>query len=150
MADMPLLGLNVINAKPFARVRWGVAWGLVFAMACCSVALLQLLLQGPAFFAAKHISLSGLFSAYVLGCGTGGAAVGLLVPVARTVPGSMAVGFLAVLPIGVAIQLGTLDGPWKLVNTFVVVIGSLGIGMPVGAFYRDLFAPALPRDVDPH
>jgi hypothetical protein len=120
---------------------------MIGGITCSSAALIQFLIKGPSFAELYRLSFTALVGIYLVGCALAGVLVGLLLPMARWKWGSMVVGFLAILPIGAIIQYATLGGqPWEAASTFVVVIGALAIGLPVGRIYHELFRKQLRRD----
>ena len=144
---MTRLRINVVTANVWQRAAWGASWGAIFGVVCACIALLQYLVRGAGFETRYQLTLPTLAVAYLGGCIVAGALVGLLLPLGKWRPGAALVGFLAILPVGAAIELSTLTGSgWTRANTFVLIVGAVGIGVPVGAIYHAMFLHNLRDD----
>jgi hypothetical protein len=104
----------------------------------------ELILSGREVFTRRQIEFPLLILIYMCACSGGGAILGLLLPLARWKSGSMLLGFLAILPIGFVIRYVTLaDSAWSRSDGISLLIGALGIGLPSGAIYHQIFSEAL-------
>jgi hypothetical protein len=140
-----LLRIDIRTATAGRRARWGAAWGAILGVTCSLVAFIQLTLNGGGR-EGTPFALHSLVVIYLVACTVAGVVIGLLLPVAQSKTGSMVIGVLAILPIGAIIQYSTLNGaPWSRANTFVVIVGAMGIGVPTGAIYHEIFGQQLRR-----
>ena len=93
-----LTRISLLSAFTF-RVLFCVAAGVVFAMMCSLWVGLILLLQGTAPFERAGLSPVACVAVYFLAGPLGGALIGLMLPLARSMIGYVFVGFVGVLPL---------------------------------------------------
>jgi hypothetical protein len=69
-----------------------------------------------------------------------GLIVGLLHRMARSKIGAAALGIIVALPISILTRVAIDDlGRWVPADTVVMTVMTLGLGIPVGLIYREIF-----------
>jgi hypothetical protein len=93
-----LTKISLLSAFKF-RMLFCVAAGVVFAILCSLWVGLIVLLQGTGAFDRAGLSPVACVAVYFLVGPLGGALIGLMLPLARSMIGYMFVGFVGVLPL---------------------------------------------------
>jgi hypothetical protein len=120
--------------KIVERVTIGAKVGVVLGGIYSVVGGAVVLLRG-AIVPSPEISLYSLVMAYMIGGPISGALAGALLPIARSLLGSILVGFLSLFPLVLGARL-VIRGfvPWDEADSTVVAATSLLIGGMTGAF----------------
>jgi hypothetical protein len=120
--------MNILQRR-LPDIRWGVQYGMGFAILFSAYAVIARITAGPTAFDRYHATLVSVVGIYFGGGLVSGTIVGLLRPLAKYAFGAALVGFLAALPITLAIDRLTDDGAsWNYIDTVVVVVTSAGLG----------------------
>ena len=120
--------MNIVKRR-LPDIRWGVQYGMGFAILFSAYAIIARITAGPTAFDRYHATLVSVVGIYFGGGLVSGTIVGLLRPLAKYAFGAALVGFLAALPIALVIEKLSDDGAsWNYIDTVVVVVGSVGLG----------------------
>ena len=123
------------DSEYWPRVIFCTAAGAVFAVLCSLWVGLILLLQGTGPFDRLGLSPLVCVGVYFLVGPLGGALVGLLLPLARSMIGSMFIGFVGVLPLYGSFALLLVPRKEWLSGLFLTCFGGVFVGAIAG--YRD-------------
>jgi hypothetical protein len=121
--------------KPLGtRIRVGATWGIGLGLGCIAWVTFLALLPGSARFERLGIPYLVLVAFYLLSGAVAGGIVGLLMPWSRRLPLRMVIGFLAALPISLALSLVVpVPTGWGAREVVHVVLIWAGIVGPLGA-----------------
>jgi hypothetical protein len=89
----------------------------------------------------RTLAIQRIVPLYLGGGLLAGSMVGLLHRMAQSRIGAAALGVLVAIPVSV-LTLVAVDGSgkWLPGDTVVVIVTSLGLGIPVGIIYREIFS----------
>ena len=122
----------------------GAFFGLVLGLMYSALALVIYLTRGSEPFEANEITLFSTVMIYLLGGLLGGSLMGLLSPLSRTRPGSIAVGMLAFLPVTLGFAFISEGAPSRWDNA--VVFASMMTAVLLGGWTGYLFWGWFRRD----
>lgn len=118
-----------IVERRLADIRWGVQYGMGFAILFSICAVIQRITVGPTAFDQYHATIVGVLGIYFGGGLVSGVLVGLLRPLAKYALGAALVGFIAAFPVILAIDKLMRGGEaWSYIDTVVVTVSSAGLG----------------------
>ncbi len=117
-------------------LRWGVAWGLAYAVIFCLFAAIVALANGSTYFGKYNLSLVQVSSLYLVGGLIAGALVGALRKYTDHAVGAMMVGLVAAVVVLMVFQISSDGNParWRMRDWNDILIGSL-VG-PAAALIR--------------
>lgn len=112
------------------NLKWGVGYGLIFAVLFSLIVIVQYLLAGPGVAASRGIPVVAAIGAYFGGGIIGGVLLGLLRPLTRWRLGSAVVGIITCLPLSVAFALAFEGRPsnWSVEMVAAGIIVAVLIG----------------------
>lgn len=108
------------------RIAVGILGGLVLATGLSLWVTAVRIIAGPSAFEEMNTTYLAVVLTYYAGGIGGGGVFGLLLPLARTLWGTVLLGYLAALPTVVGIRIAT-DGfsPWTMPDTVALVFTPL-------------------------
>lgn len=118
-------------------LRWGVAWGLAYAVIFCLFAAIVALANGSTYFGKYDLTLVQVSSLYLVGGLIAGALIGALRKYSDHAVGAMIVGFVAAVAVLMVFQISSDGNPtkWQTGDWSYIFIGSLLVG-PATALIR--------------
>jgi len=113
------------RARRWANVRWGVGWGLAFAVAYSLFVAGVYAVAGPARFMQRDVTLGSTVAAYLFGGAGGGGLLGLLRPLTRSRFGATFVGVIVCMPVSLGFLVAMHGAPtnWNE-NAIVAAAGT--------------------------
>lgn len=119
------------NLSLASRVRIGMRYGVFLGVVFSAFGAIAVVVSGPASLSRYSTTLLAVIGVYLVGGGLGGALVGALLPLGRSVIGAAVIGVFTAGLIGVGIRVSRYGlAPWVIRDTltlllFAVVVGGL-------------------------
>ena len=117
-----------------ADVRWGIGWGVAFSALYGVLVVAQYFASQGQVLERKGLHLLVVLAAYAASGVLGGAVLGILRPLGRSKGGSMLLGFIVMLPVGVMLQTAIRGLPpaWSGVDVASVILMASTMGPIAG------------------
>jgi MFS family permease len=118
-------------------VRWGIGWGLAFAVGFSLIALVSFAFGDPRQFAEMGLAPATTLGAYAFGGVVGGTLVGLLRPLTRWRAGAGLVGIVACLPLslGFLVAMHGTPSQWTRTQVTAGLLTALLLGTACGTLW---------------
>jgi len=116
------------------RIAWGVRWGLAFGFVYALYPVVAFLFGGDARFEEHGLSAIGLSALYLVTGVIGGAIVGILRPLARDRAGAALVGAITMIVVcaGFGVALFGMPWTWDSGDTMSVLTAGVLLGVLCG------------------